>query len=167
MLQVKRKKAQSISAQNKNPYILSRGGYRKLEEKIMSEKKKSRPPPSEGEDTEPPSPPSRHQKWKLARLRTSGNYTSESAREISKKIVRYNSYLNSSFMLHCRIRWLSKAPKEDSLQKVIMTHLLLQLDDLSTLDVCVVLDQESTYANFLVPSLISLHAAMVLIMKKE
>jgi len=36
MLQKKRKKAQSISAQNKNPNILSHGGYRKLEEKIMS-----------------------------------------------------------------------------------------------------------------------------------
>ena len=95
MLQVKRKKAQ-----NKNLHILSRGGYRKLEEKIMTEKKKSRPPPSEGEDTEPPSPPSRHQKWKLARLRSSGNYTSDSAREISEKIVRYNSYLNCSFMFH-------------------------------------------------------------------
>ena len=79
MLQVKRKKAQSMSAQNKNPHILSRGGYRKLEEKIMTKKKKSRPPPSEGEDTEPPSPPSGHQKWKLARLRLSGNYTFESA----------------------------------------------------------------------------------------
>jgi len=45
-----------------------------------------------------------------------------------------------------------------------MTYLLLQLDDLSTLDVCVVLDQESAYANFLVPPLISLHAVMVLIM---
>jgi len=44
MLQVKRKKAQSISAQNKNPHILSRGGYRKLEEKIVTEKKKSRSP---------------------------------------------------------------------------------------------------------------------------
>jgi len=75
MLQVKRKKAQSISAQNKNPHILSRGGYRKPKEKIMSEKKKSRPPPFEGEDTEPPSPPSRHQKWKLACLRSSGNHT--------------------------------------------------------------------------------------------
>ena len=94
------KKAQSISAQNKNPHILSRGGYRKLEEKIMLEKKKSRPPPSEGEDIEPPSPPSRHQKWKLARLRTSSNYTSKSAREIYEKIVRYNSYLNSSFMFY-------------------------------------------------------------------
>jgi len=67
MLQEKRKKAQSIIAQNKNPRILSRGGYRKLKEKIMSEKKKFRPPPSEGEDIEPPSPPSCHEKWKLAR----------------------------------------------------------------------------------------------------
>jgi len=51
------------------------------------------PPPFEGEDIEPPSPPSRHQKLKLACLHRSGNYTSESAGEISKKIVRYNSYL--------------------------------------------------------------------------
>ena len=100
MLQVKRKKAQSISAQNKNPHILSRGGYRKLEEKIMTEKKNSRPPPSEGEYIGPPSPPSRHQKWKLARLCSSGNYTSKSAREISEKIVRYISYLNNSFMFY-------------------------------------------------------------------
>ena len=62
---------------------------------------------------------------------------------------------------------LSRPPKEDSFQKVVMTYLLLQLDYLSTLDVCVVLDQESAYANFLVPPLISLHAVMVLIMKKE
>ena len=68
------KKAQSISAQNKNPHIFSCGRYRKIEEKIMSEKKKSRTPPFEGEDTEPPSPPSRHQKWKLACLPTSDNY---------------------------------------------------------------------------------------------
>ena len=79
MLQEKRKKAQSLSAQNKNPHILSRSGYRKLEKKVMSENKKSRPPPSEGEDTKPHSPPSRHQKWKLACLRTSSNYTTESA----------------------------------------------------------------------------------------
>jgi len=70
MLEEKRKKAQSISAQNKNPHILSYGRYRKLEEKIMLEKKKSRPPPFESEDSEPPLPPSCHQKWKLACLRT-------------------------------------------------------------------------------------------------
>jgi len=62
MLQEKRKKAQIISVQNKNPYILSPGRYKKFDEKIMLEKKKSRPPPSEGEDIEPYSPPSRHQK---------------------------------------------------------------------------------------------------------
>jgi len=36
MLHEKRKKAQSISAQNKNLHILSRGRYRKLKEKKMS-----------------------------------------------------------------------------------------------------------------------------------
>jgi len=79
-------KAQSISAQNKIPHILSHGEYRKLKEKIMSEKKISRPPPFKGEDIEPFSPPSRHQKWKLARLRTLGNYTSESARKSLRKL---------------------------------------------------------------------------------
>jgi len=70
-------------------------------------------------------------------------------------------------LLHCKTRWLSIASKEDSLQKVIMTYFLLQLDGLSTLDVCVVLDQESTCANILVAPLESLHANIVLIMKKD
>jgi len=69
----------------------------------MSEKKKSRPSPSKGEDIEPPSAPSRHQKWKLARICTSGNYTSESAREIFEKIVSYNSSLNNSFVFYYMI----------------------------------------------------------------
>ncbi|KOM25699.1 hypothetical protein LR48_Vigan161s000800 [Vigna angularis] len=42
--QEKRSKAQGISAQNKNPHLLSRGGYRKLEEKIMKQKSDSRLP---------------------------------------------------------------------------------------------------------------------------
>ena len=100
MLQEKGKKGSKYKCSNKNSHILSLGGYRKLEEKIMSEKKKSSPPPSEGEDIEPPSPPSHHQKWKLAHLHTSGNYTSEFAQKIYEKIVRYNSYLNSSFMFY-------------------------------------------------------------------
>ena len=90
MLQEIRTKAQAISKKNKNPHILSRGGYRKLEEKILKEKEKSRPPPSEDDCLAPPSPPSRHQKWKLALLRSLGTYTSETAREISEKIVRVN-----------------------------------------------------------------------------
>jgi len=48
-----------------------------------------------------------------------------------------------------------------------MTYLMLQLDGLSTLDVCGVLDQDLAYANFLDPPLVSLHAIMVLILKKE
>jgi len=43
-------------------------------------------------------------------------------------------------LLHCRTGWLRRAPKEVSLQKVIIIYLLLQLDDLSTLDMCVVMD---------------------------
>jgi len=65
----------------------------------MSEKNKSRPPPSEGENTEPPSPPS-SSKVEVSPSTHIGNYTSKSAREISKKIVRYNSCVNSSFMFY-------------------------------------------------------------------
>jgi len=86
MLKEKRTKARAISKQNKNPHVLSYGEYRKLEEKILKEKEKSRPSPSEDDCLAPPSPSSHHQKWKLARLRSSGTYTSEIAREISKKL---------------------------------------------------------------------------------
>jgi len=70
-------------------------------------------------------------------------------------------------LLHCRTRWLSRAPKKDSLQKVVMTYLLLQLDGLSTVDVCVVLDQELVYTNILVPPFVNLHADTQLTMKKD
>jgi len=36
---------------------------------------------------------------------------------------------------------------EDSIQKVVMTYLLLQLDSLSTLDVCMVLYQKSSFSH--------------------
>ncbi|KOM57965.1 hypothetical protein LR48_Vigan11g099800 [Vigna angularis] len=58
----------------------------------MKQKSDSRLPLSEGGDPPPPpSPPSRHDKWKLARIRPSGSYTSESAREISERIDCSNS----------------------------------------------------------------------------
>ncbi|KOM50173.1 hypothetical protein LR48_Vigan08g100000 [Vigna angularis] len=54
----------------------------------MKQKADSRVPLSEGGDPPPPpSPPSRHDKWKLARIRPSGSYTSECAREISERII--------------------------------------------------------------------------------
>jgi len=62
MLQQKRTKAQAISVQNKNSHLLSCGEYRKLQEKILKEKGKSRPPPSKDDFPVPPSPPYCHQK---------------------------------------------------------------------------------------------------------
>jgi len=99
MLQEKRKKAQAISAQNKNPHLFSRGGYRKLEEKILKEKEKPRPLSFEDDSLAPHSPSSRHRKWKLVRLRSSGTCTSKTTREISKKIVRVNFTLNNNIIL--------------------------------------------------------------------
>ncbi|KOM47419.1 hypothetical protein LR48_Vigan07g112300 [Vigna angularis] len=49
-------------------------------------RKSSSRPSSEGGSPQPPSPPSRHEKWKLARLRSSGAYSSNTARKISKRI---------------------------------------------------------------------------------
>jgi len=54
------------------------------------EKVKSRPPPYEGECPKPPSPPSCDEKWKLAHLGSLGFYTSDTAQEISQKIVFSN-----------------------------------------------------------------------------
>jgi len=44
------------------------GEYKKLEDEILIEKEKSRPPPSEGDCPKPPLPPYCHEKWKLASL---------------------------------------------------------------------------------------------------
>ncbi|KOM25023.1 hypothetical protein LR48_Vigan45s002500 [Vigna angularis] len=60
----------------------------KLEEKIIKQKLDSRLPLSEGGDAPPPSsPPSLHEKWKLARLRSSGSYISDSAKDISERHI--------------------------------------------------------------------------------
>ncbi|KOM25924.1 hypothetical protein LR48_Vigan205s006100 [Vigna angularis] len=60
----------------------------------MKQKSDSRLSLSEGGDPPPPpSPPSRHEKWKLARLGSSGSYTSDIAREISERIL-YEDYGN-------------------------------------------------------------------------
>ena len=82
-----RQKAQAIQAHNKTPHILSRDGYKKLVETIMKEKEKTRSESSDPTCTEPPSPPSRHQKWLLARKKKSGEYTSAETQELAEKIV--------------------------------------------------------------------------------
>ncbi|KOM37328.1 hypothetical protein LR48_Vigan03g070900 [Vigna angularis] len=54
---------------------------------MKHKKSDSRLPLSEGGyPPPPPSPPSRHEKWKLARIRSSGSYTSDIAREMSERI---------------------------------------------------------------------------------
>ncbi|BAT80616.1 hypothetical protein VIGAN_03020800 [Vigna angularis var. angularis] len=88
----KRKKAQEFQKKNDTPHRLSRGGYQVLEEKLMAEKIKLREEQTLECDieprtnTSPPSPPSRHVKWKRARMTSSGQFTSESALQIAKRI---------------------------------------------------------------------------------
>ncbi|KAL3639108.1 Proteasome subunit beta type-3 [Castilleja foliolosa] len=84
----KRLKAQQIQAQNKCPHRCSRGGYEVLTQKIMDEKFKARQKASDdpSEIIEPPSPPSRHETWKRARIKPSGEYINEATSAIAAKI---------------------------------------------------------------------------------
>ena len=71
-----RKKAQEIQKYNDSPHLLSRGGYELLEKKLMAEKRKIREEQAAfTEDPSlylPPSPISRHEKWKSARTKQYG-----------------------------------------------------------------------------------------------
>ena len=64
----KSQKGKENRAKNIYPYRLSRGGYDKLEEKMINEKRKQRElelgDPSRSLDHNS-SPPSRHKKWKM------------------------------------------------------------------------------------------------------
>jgi len=83
-LQDVQKKAQAIQKQNTAPYVLSRGGYEYLEQKLMAAQSGS----TEGV-IDPPSLIRRHVKWKLARTKKTGQMTSEAAKEIAEKIVSH------------------------------------------------------------------------------
>ena len=71
--------------------MLSRGGYQKLEQNMISEKMKARG--GSGDDNgsadliEPPSPPSRHEKWKQTRIKKSGTWTSDESQRVVEWIV--------------------------------------------------------------------------------
>jgi len=59
-------------------------GYDLFEKKIMDEKLQSlKEASSSNEVISPPSPPSRHEKWKLARNKPGGQMTSAEAYEIA------------------------------------------------------------------------------------
>jgi len=59
---------------------------------MIKKKEKSRPRITSEDDTrviQPPSPPTRHRKWKQARVKSSGAYSSEKSRIVLEKIVSY------------------------------------------------------------------------------
>ncbi|XP_045827435.1 uncharacterized protein LOC123919543 isoform X2 [Trifolium pratense] len=82
----KRKKGQVAQSYNKYPHRLSQGGYALLEKDMMVDKLKKRKEAAGGAEVPPPSPPQRHEKWKQARLKPSGEYTSEATRLIAENI---------------------------------------------------------------------------------
>ena len=70
-----------------HPHQLS-GGYDLLEKNIMEEKLKRLKETSCSDDViSPPSSPSRHEKWKLARTKPGGQMTSPQALEIAQHII--------------------------------------------------------------------------------
>lgn len=84
-------------AKNLYKHTLSRGGYDLLDEKILKEKRKILE--ASGDLDSIPEPPSRHERWKRARQKQGGEYTSEEARVVAEKIVR-NILFPLAFMLH-------------------------------------------------------------------
>ncbi|KAL6582358.1 hypothetical protein OROMI_006372 [Orobanche minor] len=83
-------KKQEIAKLNKAPHTMARGGYdfvvvREMERKLEERKKEAS---KSGEDViiDPPSPPSRHQRWKLGCRTRAGGDSSDAAHEIVTKI---------------------------------------------------------------------------------
>jgi hypothetical protein len=54
-----------------------------LNEKILASKDNE----ETDDDPRPPTPPPRHEKWKRARTKKGGEYTSEAVESVAKKIV--------------------------------------------------------------------------------
>ncbi|KAH1210767.1 hypothetical protein GmHk_15G044997 [Glycine max] len=87
------KKAQEIQKYNDCPHLLFRGDYDLLEKKLLDEKRKTGEQQAEFTENsslsvDPPSPVSRHVKWKMANTKRYGQMTSTAAQEMSDKIVR-------------------------------------------------------------------------------
>ncbi|KAL3648206.1 hypothetical protein CASFOL_007630 [Castilleja foliolosa] len=101
----KRKKAQEVQSCNKCPQRTSRGGYDLLEKKMMDEKIKTRQAASQdsSEIIPPPSPPTRHEKWKRARLNTSGQYINPEVEMIAQKIIRF--FRGSTIVRQFQCKW--------------------------------------------------------------
>ncbi|KAL5141363.1 hypothetical protein HKD37_09G024725 [Glycine soja] len=108
-----RKKAQAIQKQNTAPHMLSRGGYEYLEKKLMAKKtKKKLEEVAQSGSIEAVidrlSPIRRHVKWKMARMKKTGQMMSETAKEIAEKIVRFIG--GASFTRFFCPSWMSGCP---------------------------------------------------------
>jgi len=88
--------------------VLSRGGYKFLEKKLMDEKKKKQleeASQSRSTDTmiDPPSPIKRHVKWKMARTKKTRQMTSKATKEIVGKIISHFQLLITIIYVYCVI----------------------------------------------------------------
>ena len=74
---------------NLYPHLMSRGGYKKLERKLMEEESQRMKEAAQSDPSvvvqEPKRPP-RHQKWKAARVKGS-QYVNLAAAEVAARIV--------------------------------------------------------------------------------
>lgn len=69
---------------------MSRGGYPLLRGKMVKEREKEFEEASQSDPSQvvnPPSSPKRHELWKRARQRRTGDFTTEEGRVIAEKIV--------------------------------------------------------------------------------
>ncbi|KAL5184989.1 hypothetical protein HKD37_17G048586 [Glycine soja] len=110
-----RKKAQAIQKQNTAPHVLSRGGYDYLEQKLLAEKTKKKLEEAAQSGSvdgviDPPSPVRCHVKWKMARTKKTGEMTTETAKEIAKKIVSHIGIVRPPWTSGCsrRCYWTSR-----------------------------------------------------------
>ncbi|KAI9071278.1 hypothetical protein K1719_046753 [Acacia pycnantha] len=75
-------------ARNKYPHCMSRGGYKKLERKMMEEELERMKEASQADPSivvQPPARPPRHQKWKAARMK-GDKYINADVAEVTSKI---------------------------------------------------------------------------------
>ncbi|KAI9085573.1 hypothetical protein K1719_032416 [Acacia pycnantha] len=75
-------------ARNKYPHYMSRGGYKKLERKMMEEELERMKEASQADPSivvQPPARPPRHQKWKAVRMK-GDKYINADVAEVSSKI---------------------------------------------------------------------------------
>ena len=76
-------------AANNYQHCMSRGGYRKLERKMMAEELEKLKEAATSDPTvvvQPPPPPPRHKKWKAGRLK-GGKYVNPTVAEVAARIV--------------------------------------------------------------------------------